>query len=190
MWLLSARAVRCWVHSHIGRNPHPVLPSGPSGRQKPAGKAGSWALTGDCRPPPSGGGSEEGGDDFKSVRPVCPGLHTSDSGRYKGCPSRKAGGIPKTRSWCRSRSAIDRVKPESLVTAGQDTAVNTFPGAVHLANPLLPVAARRKPAPGRTTGAAARRLGWGMVAVLEGAARLRSPAGLSARRALHLDNSI
>ena len=67
-WLSSARAVRCRVKSHNERNPC---------RQLPAGKAGDSVET-------AGASREEGGDDVKSARPLCPGLHTCYNGRYKG----------------------------------------------------------------------------------------------------------
>ena len=41
---------------------------------------------------------EEGGDDVKSSWPLCPGLHTSYNGRYKGKQDREVEQIPKSRS--------------------------------------------------------------------------------------------
>ncbi len=38
---------------------------------------------------------EEGGDDVKSVRPLCPGLHTCYNGKYKELPTRKGELISK-----------------------------------------------------------------------------------------------
>ncbi len=67
-WLSSARAVRCRVKSHNERNPY---------RQLPTGQAGDSSGTATVR-------REEGGDDVKSARPLCPGLHTCYNGRYKG----------------------------------------------------------------------------------------------------------
>ena len=60
--------MRCRVKSHNERNPY---------RQLPAGKAGDSVET-------AGVNREEGGDDVKSARPLCPGLHTCYNGRYKG----------------------------------------------------------------------------------------------------------
>ena len=60
--------MRCRVKSHNERNPYCQLP---------AGKAGDSGET-------AGVNREEGGDDVKSARPLCPGLHTCYNGRYKG----------------------------------------------------------------------------------------------------------
>ena len=49
---------------------------------------------------------EEGGDDVKSVRPLCPGLHTCYNGRYKGLPTREGELISKNRPQFRLKSAI------------------------------------------------------------------------------------
>ena len=67
-WLSSARAVRCRVKSHNERNPYCQLLTGD------AEDSGETATV-RC---------EEGGDDVKSARPLCPGLHTCYNGRYKG----------------------------------------------------------------------------------------------------------
>jgi hypothetical protein len=67
-WLSSARAVRCRVKSHNERNPYCQLLTGH------AEDSGETATV-RC---------EEGGDDVKSARPLCPGLHTCYNGRYKG----------------------------------------------------------------------------------------------------------
>ena len=40
---------------------------------------------------------EEGGDDVKSARPLCPGLHTRYNGRYSGRPEGNLELIPKKR---------------------------------------------------------------------------------------------
>ena len=64
-WLSSARAVRCQVKSYNERNPYVQLP---------AGKAGDSGGT-------AGASREEGGDDVKSARPLCSGLHTCYNGR-------------------------------------------------------------------------------------------------------------
>src|SRR3954468_22004730 len=80
-WLSSARVVRCWVKSRNERNPCRLLPSF------------SWELRRYCRPKP-----EEGGDDVKSSRPSCPGLHTCYNGRYNELPTREGALISKNRS--------------------------------------------------------------------------------------------
>ncbi len=41
---------------------------------------------------------EEGGDDVKSVRPLCLGLHTCYNARYKGLPTREGELISKSRA--------------------------------------------------------------------------------------------
>ena len=66
-WLSSARVVRCWVKSRNERNPYPLLLTGNAEHSR--GTAGD-------KP-------EEGGDDVKSARPLCPGLHTCYNGQYK-----------------------------------------------------------------------------------------------------------
>jgi len=55
------------------------------------------ALTRNRRGPGCGisGPLEEGGDEVKSVRPLCSGLHTCYSGPYKECRSREAEVTPK-----------------------------------------------------------------------------------------------
>ena len=88
----------------------------------------------------AGSNPEEGGDDVKSARLLRPGLHTRYNGRYNarrwGDPERiahKAG-----LSWdCRLQPAC--MNAELLVTAGQHTAVNTFPGLVHTARHVMKV---------------------------------------------------
>ncbi len=81
-WLSSARVVRCWVKSRNERNPRPLLPSG---------KAEHSEETAGDKP-------EEGGDDVKSSRPLCPGLHTCYNGRYKEKRYREVEQISKNRS--------------------------------------------------------------------------------------------
>ena len=63
--------------------------------------------------------AEEGGDDVKSVRPLCLGLHTCYNGRYKGSPNREVELILKAdpSSDCRLQFAC--MKLESLVTLYQ-----------------------------------------------------------------------
>ena len=88
-WLSSARVVRCWVKSRNERNPYPLLPSGNAEHSK--GTAGD-------KP-------EEGGDDVKSSRPLCPGLHTCYNGRYNEKRCREVEQISKNRSQFGSESA-------------------------------------------------------------------------------------
>ena len=49
---------------------------------------------------------EEGGDDVKSVRPLCLGLHTCYNGRHKELPNRKVELISKNRPQFRLQAAI------------------------------------------------------------------------------------
>ena len=66
-----------------------------------------------------------------SVLPLCLGQQTRYNGRYKGQPSRKTEQIPlkagPSSDWGLKPAPM---KPESLVTVGQHTTVNTFPGLV------------------------------------------------------------
>ncbi len=77
--------------------------------------------------------AEEGGDDVKSSWPLRPGLHTCYNGRYNGLPNREVEPIPKAGLSSDCSLQLDYMKLESLVIAGQNTAVNTFPGLVHTA---------------------------------------------------------
>ena len=82
----------------------------------------------------AGRNPEEGGDDVKSARPLRPGLHTRYNGRDNG--QREPRGWSESHqtglsSDCRLQLAC--MKSELLVTAGQHTAVNMFPGLVHTA---------------------------------------------------------
>ncbi len=114
-WLSSARVVRCWVKSRNERNPRCQLPTG---------KAGHSGVTAGDKP-------EEGGDDVKSSCPLCLGLHTCYNGQDSRLQYREVEQIPKPglSSDCRLKLAC--MKAESLVTAGQHTAVNTFPPCTH-----------------------------------------------------------
>ncbi len=88
-WLSSARVVRCWVKSRNERNPDSLLLSGNAGYSR--GTAGD-------KP-------EEGGDDVKSSRPLCPGLHTCYNGRYNELQYREVEQISKNRSQSGLQSA-------------------------------------------------------------------------------------
>ncbi len=81
-WLSSARVVRCWVKSRNERNPYSLL------LPDNAGHSGGTA----------GDKPEEGGDDVKSARPLCPGLHTCYNGRYNEPQCREVEQISKNRS--------------------------------------------------------------------------------------------
>jgi hypothetical protein len=67
-WLSSARVVRCWVKSRNERNPYRRL--------YVSGETAAINV-------------EEGGDDVKSARPLCLGLHTRYNGRYNESPTRE-----------------------------------------------------------------------------------------------------
>ena len=116
-WLSSARVVRCLVKSRNERNPRCQLPTG---------YAGHSDVTAGDKP-------EEGGDDVKSSCPLCLGLHTCYNGRDSGLQDREVEPIPKPGLSSDCRLQLACMKAESLVTAGQHTAVNTFPGLVHTA---------------------------------------------------------
>ena len=81
---------------------------------------------------------EEGGDDVKSARLLRSGRHTRYNGRDNGHAKPRGGANP-----CKAGPSADRglqlapVKSELLVTAGQHTAVNTFPGLVHTARHVM-----------------------------------------------------
>ncbi len=81
-WLSSARVVRCWVKSRNERNPYSLLLSGNAEHSR--GTAGD-------KP-------EEGGDDVKSSRPLCPGLHTCYNDWYKEQQYREVERISKNQS--------------------------------------------------------------------------------------------
>ncbi len=127
-WLSSARAVRCWFKYRNERNPHLLLP------------ALSWALRRNCPVK-----REEGGDDVKSSWPLCPGLHTCYNGRYNGLQYREVELILKTDLSSDCSLQLDYMKPESLVNADQNAALNTFPGLVHTARHTMGVGSFPKP---------------------------------------------
>ena len=116
-WLSSARAVRCWVKSPNERNPRGRL----------------VGVRADRSGPTAARNAEEGGDDVKSARPLRLGRHTHYNGRGSGWPPRERALIPKPGLSSDRRLQLACVKLELLVTAGQHTAVNTFPGLVHTA---------------------------------------------------------
>ena len=91
-WLSSARAVRCWVKSRNERNHRPALPSGVERRAGNSQETASDEL-------------EEGGDDVKSVRPLCLGLHTCYNGWDNGSRHREVKPIPKNQPQFRLQAA-------------------------------------------------------------------------------------
>ncbi len=80
--VVVSSCLRCWVKSRNERNPYCLLLPG---------NAGHSDRTADDK-------SEEGGDDVKSSRPLCPGLHTCYNGRYKETQDREVEQISKNRS--------------------------------------------------------------------------------------------
>ena len=128
-WLSSARVVRCWVKSRNERNPCLLLLTGEA--EHSGGTAGD-------KP-------EEGGDDVKSSWPLCPGLHTCYNGWYKGSQSREVELNSKTYPSSDCRLQLAYMKPELLVIANQNVAVNTFPGLVHTARHTMRAGNTRSP---------------------------------------------
>ena len=111
-WLSSARAVRCQVKSYHERNPYVQLPAGE------AGDSGGTAYA----------SREEGGDDVKSARPLCPGLHTCYNGGYRGKPPGDRARIPKSLLSSDRSLEPDSVKLDSLVIAHQPWRGEYVPG--------------------------------------------------------------
>ncbi len=111
-WLSSARAVRCWVKSRNERNP--------CGRLYVSEQTATSNV-------------EEGGDDVKSARPLHPGRHTRYNGRHNRKPPGDGERIRKGGLSSDGRLQLACLKAELLVTVGQHTTVNTFPGLVHTA---------------------------------------------------------
>ena len=111
-WLSSARAVRCQVKSYNERNPYVQLPAGE------AGDSGGTAYA----------SREEGGDDVKSARPLCPGLHTCYNGRHRGEPPSDGERIPKAGPSSDRSLQPDSVKLDSLVIAHQPWRGEYVPG--------------------------------------------------------------
>ena len=108
--------MRCWVKSRNERNPRRQLYF--SGKTAPQN-------------------GEEGGDDVKSARPLCLGLHTRYNGRYNGKQGSDSELIQKAvlSSDCRLKPAC--MKSELLVNAHQHVALNTFSGLVHTARHVM-----------------------------------------------------
>ena len=92
-------------------------------------------VTWDCRwfPP------EEGGDDVKSAWPRRLGRHTSYNGRRNALRGSNAEPIAKTGLSADWGLQLAPMKAELLVTACQQSAVNTYPGLVHTARHVMGV---------------------------------------------------
>src|SRR5262245_15534034 len=118
-WLSSARAVRCWVKSRNERNP--------CGQLDVSGQTAAI-------------NAEEGGDDVKSAWLLRPGLHTRYNGRDNGLAKPRGGANPPKPAPSSDRRLNPAcVQAEVLVTAGQHTSVNMFPGLVHTARHVMGV---------------------------------------------------
>ena len=105
------------------------------------GSAGDSSETAGVKP-------EEGGDDVKSSWPLCPGLHTCYNGRYRGhCETARWSKSQKTGLSSDWSLQLDSMKPESLVIANQQVAVNTFPGLVHTARQAMEAGGTRSQSP-------------------------------------------
>src|SRR5579864_9365281 len=111
-WLSSARAVRCWVKSPNERNPWgPLLFRArlPCATRRKVGMTSSQH------------GPYVQGD-----------THATMAGTT-GCQAARRSQSPKAGLSSDCRLQLACMKLELLVTAGQHTAVNTFPGLVHTA---------------------------------------------------------
>ena len=89
--------------------------------------------------------SEEGGDDVKSSWSLRLGLHTCYNGEYKEMQYREVEPNSKTRPSSDCRLKLAYMKPELLVIANQNVAVNTFPGLVHTARHTMRVGNTQSP---------------------------------------------
>ena len=116
-WLSSARVVRCWVKSRNERNPHLQLPSVRLGTLKkpPVTSRRKAGMT----------SSPHGLYDQGCTRPTM--ARTKGSKLVRASKSQKG----RLSSDCRLQLAC--MKLESLVIAGQHTAVNMFLSLVHTA---------------------------------------------------------
>ena len=115
--------MRCWVKSRNERNPY---------LQLPARDGGDSGETADDK-------SEEGGDDVKSSCPLCLGLHTCYNGWYNEKRDRDVKRNQKGGPSSDCRLQLACTKPELLVIADQNVAVNAFPGLVHTARHTMEV---------------------------------------------------
>ena len=122
-WLSSARVVRCWVKSRNERNPYPLLPAIRSGTQRrlPVINRRKVGMT----------SSPHGPYDQGFTRHTMVGTEGSQAARWS--QSQKTDRSPD----CTLQ--LECMKSESLVIAGQHTAVNTFPGLVHTARHTMGV---------------------------------------------------
>ena len=92
-------------------------------------------VTGDCR----GVTTEEGGDDVKSAWPRRLGRHTRYNGRWSAPRPGNRELIAKVGLSADWGLQLAPMKAELLVTACQQSAVNTYPGLVHTARHVMGV---------------------------------------------------
>ena len=103
-------------------------------------------------------------DDVKSSWPLRVGLHTCYNGGDSGQRNREVELISKNHLSSDCTLQLECMKLESLVIAGQHTAVNTFPGLVHTARHTMGVGStRRRCANLRGAGGHGRISDWGEV---------------------------
>ena len=98
----------------------------------PSGYAGNYKETASDK-------LEEGGDDVKSSWPLWVGLHACYNGNYREEQGGDAKQIFKSYLSSDWTLKLESMKPESLVIADQNVAVNTFPGLVHTARHAMGV---------------------------------------------------
>ena len=128
-WLSSARVVRCWVKSRNERNPCPVL-------QRPSKGGGT------LRRPPAISWRKVGMTSSPHGLYVQGYTRATMAGTKRSKPARGSQSQKTALSSdCRLQPAC--MKSELLVTAGQHTAVNTFPGLVHTARHITKVGCTR-----------------------------------------------
>ena len=109
--------MRCWVKSRNERNHYPLLPL----LSSLLGRKHSKETARDNR--------EEGGDDVKSVRPLCLGLHTCYNGHDRGLPTREGELISKTWPQFRLKSAI-RLHEAGIASNGRSARCREYvPGS-------------------------------------------------------------
>ena len=97
--------------------------------------SGVTCVTGDCR----GVAPEEGGDDVKSAWPLHLGRHTRYNGRRNASLLSNGWLIAKAGLSADWGLQLAPMKAELLVTACQQSAVNTYPGLVHTARHVMGV---------------------------------------------------
>ena len=136
-WLSSARVVRCWVKSRNERNPYAVLPAVRPGTHRGLPVKNRRKV----------------GTRSNHHAPYVLGYTRATMAGPKGSEAAKLSGSHKTGLSSDCRLQLACMKSESLVIAGQHTAVNTFPGLVHTARHTTKVCDTRSRWPNRKEGA-------------------------------------